>query len=148
MFLKKLLPRIFLIFAGLVLFFLITQRQNVEYTLNNFSRVISLISANIQMEFDPPRKFIGNRMQKEDALKTYVGEPFTHFKPGDWEKFWNIIYGVYQRENFDGPSFIPIYRQLDQDEMQAELGEKYPTPFSYFQDPQWEQFWKMIFSKQ
>ena len=144
---RKLLPRLFLIFIGLVLFLIVTQREKAEYVLNNFSRVASLISANIQMSFDPPRKFVGNRMQKEDALKMYIGEPFISFKPADWEKFWNIIYGVYPTENAEGPSFIPIYRQLDQGEMQAKLSRKYPNPFSYFQDPQWEQFWKMIFSR-
>jgi len=148
MFFKKLLPRIFLLFAGLVLFFLVTQRESVEYFFTHASDVITLISQNIQTQMSPPRAFVGNRMQKEDSLKMGIGEPFMSFSPRDWEEFWKIIYGVYTKENPNGPKFIPLYRQLDSDEMQAELSEKYPNPFSYFQDPQWEAFWKMIFGRQ
>ncbi|MDD5045022.1 MAG: hypothetical protein PHG51_05735, partial [Candidatus Omnitrophica bacterium] len=137
-----------LLFAGLVLFLMVTQKDKLEYALSNFSRVISLVTTNIQTQMDPPRKFVGNRMQKEDSLKMYVGEPFMSFGVRDWEEFWKIIYGVYSKENPEGPSFIPLCRQLDQEEMQQELSVKYPNPFSYFQDAQWEAFWKMIFSRQ
>jgi len=147
MFITKLLPRVFIIIVALVLFLLVTQREKVEYTLTNFGRVADLVYKNIEIQFDPPRKFVGNRMQKEDTLKMSVGEPFINFNVRDWEDFWKIIYGVYQKENTEGPSFIPLYRQLDQDEMQEELRENYPTPFSYFQDPQWEAFWKMVFGR-
>lgn len=147
MFITKLLPRVFIAIAALALFLLVTQREKVEYALTNFGKIADLMYKNIETQFDPPRKFKGNRMQKEDSLKMYIGEPFTNFNPRDWDAFWKIIYGVYKKENPDGPSFIPLYRQLDQEEMQEELSDNYPTPFSYFQDPQWEAFWNMISSR-
>ncbi len=145
--LKRLVPRMFLIIAIFVLLLLINQRERLEYYTQHLSIVSKVILENINVQMYPPRKFVGTKIQKEDMLKMYVGEPFKNFSFKEWEQFWQIIYGLYRKENPQDPRLPAIYRHLDKEEMQQELIGRYPTPFSYFGDAQWEQFWQIIFSK-
>lgn len=143
----KFYPRLTLLALIIILFLLITRKQDLEYFLGNLSGAIDTIKQNFQTQLNPPRAFVGNRLKKEDEFKMYLGEPFRSFNVQDWENFWKIIYGVYAKENPQGIKLLPVYRQLSQDEMQEELVNKYPAPFAYFNQAQWEAFWNMVFSK-
>jgi len=146
-FFKKIFPRLFILFLILLLIILLREKENLEYYVRHLGLISKVILENIHTQMNPPRKFVGNKLEKEDTLKMYVGEPFLSFSYSEWEDFWKIIYGLYRKENPYDAKLPAIYRHLELEEMQELLAQKYPMPFARLQARQWEEFWRLIFSK-
>ena len=81
--------------------------------------------------------------KEESDLEVVFGDPFASFSRQEWDEFWNIIYGLYQIEEPLEEGLPNRMRQLSYAEIAAELTKKYPQPFVYFGQQQWEAFFSI-----
>jgi len=80
----------------------------------------------------------------EAELEEYIGQPFLSFSPEYWEKFWEIIYGIYPLEQQANPDLPNKMRQLSEGEIMGKLSSLYPRPFAHFKKEQWGSFFSLI----
>ena len=140
-------PKI-LILAGIalacILFF---ARDNLKDDLGDIVDSAGILIHNFQYGLSPERSKPNTAIDKEESLKSFVGEPFTTFRRPDWDEFWNILYGIFPVDYSENERLPVKVRQLNYSEMEAKLKEAYPAPFTYFQDQHWQQFWQIVFGK-
>ena len=140
-------PKI-LIFSGIMLAFTIyVMRDNLRKDCDDLIETFDIILNNFSSRFNLERSRPINPIDKEENLKMLLGRPFIHFKRADWEEFWEILYGVFPVDYSDNQRLPPRSRQLTYSEMEERLKRLYSTPFDYFQDEHWQQFWQTVFGK-
>jgi hypothetical protein len=81
---------------------------------------------------------------QEGELIARIRQPFTGFTNEQWDKFWEIIYGVYPRQEPEGPGLPYRMRQLTYAEIASELIKLYPQPFANFSRQHWNNFFSII----
>lgn len=146
---KRLLPK-FLLFVGFLSLFLIIiyQARIKDFLGVNYGKAkeyVDYISYDLNFQFKRSRPL--SLLQMETELKLYIGQPFRDFSRKDWEKFWNIIYGIYPKTDPKEPGLVSKRRQLTEDEIVYELRNMYPQPFTYFREEHWKMFFSIIFKK-
>lgn len=145
----KFLPKV-LLALGFVLLFLIIQYQSQLKDFWSFIiEKVSIYSDNFFFPVGaaPERKRPVSLIERETELALYIGEPFRSFKASDWEDFWNIIYGGFQKEEPGRKGMPKKMRQLTEEEIKFELASRYPQPFSSFLERHWRIFFGIIFKK-
>ncbi len=100
-----------------------------------------------QFSSDLERRRPVSLVEREEELKAYIGEPFITFTQSDWNRFWNLIYGGFQKEDPERPGLPKKMRQLTENEIAYELMSLYPQPFSYFKDSHWRILFSIIFNR-
>ncbi len=141
------MPKIFIVFGVVLAFMLFFAQKNLREDWDDLLDGFGINIDNFFYGLNPERSRPVSTLEKETSLKSYVGEPFISFSKSDWDDFWNILYGVFPRDYPDNERLPPKLRQLTTLEMEAELKKRYPSPFSYFQDSHWQQFWQILFGK-
>lgn len=137
-----------LIVCGIILVFILyTARENLRYDWDDLIENARIVMDNLVYSMNPERAKGITSLEKEENLKSYVGEPFKRFRSSDWQEFWNVIYGVYPIEHSQNRRLPPSVRQLSYPEMEARLKELYPAPFGYFKEEHWQQFWPVVLGK-
>jgi len=146
---KRLLPKILLVVGFLSLSLIIAFQGRIKDFLKvNYDKAreyFNYITYDLNFEFKRHRPL--SLLERETELKLYIGEPFRDFNKSDWEKFWNIIYGIYPKTNPKEPGLVSKRRQLTEDEIVYELKKTYPQPFTYFRQEHWKIFFGIIFKK-
>lgn len=138
-------PKILIVFGIALAFIIYSARTGLRQDWNDLVESVNIWMDNFNRAFSPVRSRPISTLQKEEELKMYVGAPFLGFQGSDWEKFWNIVYGLFPIDYPENERLPPRTRQLTNPEMQEKLKELYPSPFSSFQDQHWQQFWQIIF---
>ena len=82
--------------------------------------------------------------KKESELIVSFGQPLAAFTDEEWNKLWEIIYGVYPRQEPEHPSLPYRMRQLTDSEIVSELIKLYPQPFAGFSRRHWNIFFSII----
>lgn len=146
---KRLLPKFLLVAGFLSLSIIIIYQVRIKDFLRvNYDKTkeyIDYISYDLNFEFKRHRPL--SLLERETELKLYIGEPFRDFNRSDWEKFWNIIYGIFPKAGPKEPGLVSKRRQLTEDEITYELMKTYPQPFTYFREEHWKMFFSIIFKK-
>ncbi|MEK6568433.1 MAG: hypothetical protein AABZ27_06845 [Candidatus Omnitrophota bacterium] len=142
---SSLRPKILIVFGIALAFMLYLARVNLRQDWNDLSESVEIWIDNFNRGLSPDRSRPISTLSKEEELKMYVGAPFLDFQASDWDKFWNIVYGLFPVDYSENERLPPRSRHLTNPEMQEKLKELYPSPFGYFQDEHWEQFWRIIF---
>ncbi len=146
---RRFLPK-FLLFVGFLSLYLIIifQGRIKDFLGVNYDKAkeyIDYISYDLNFEFKRNRPL--SLLQRETELKLYIGQPFRDFKRSDWEKFWDIIYGIFPKKEPKEPGLVSKRRQLTEDEIIYELKKAYPQPFTYFRPEHWNIFFSIIFKR-
>ena len=138
---------LFILVVGIIAF------KNSDYYepfVNNLSKHkgtivdnIGILIDNILTDINPARKRPVSFLNKEAKLKDYLPEVFEKFTKEEWDRFWDLIYGL--KDEGKGLIKKKVYR--NQSEVEDYLGYNYPNPFSYFQRQHWDYFWSIIFDK-
>ena len=144
---SSLRPKILIVFGIALAFMLYLARINLRQDWNDLVETVNIWIDNFNRGFSPGRSRPISTLQREEELQMLVGPPFRDFQSLDWDKFWNVIYGLFPVDYPENERLPPRARQLTNPEMQEKLKELYPSPFSYFQDQHWQQFWQIIFKK-
>lgn len=144
----KILPRISLIIGFVLLFFLVKYQGQLKDFWSFFIDKVSIYSDNYFFPSGktPERKRPVALMERETELVLYIGDPFKEFTAEDWETFWNMMYGGFQKEE-SGENMPRKMRQLTEEEIKNELSSRYPQPFSYFSDQHWKILFGIVFKK-
>ncbi len=146
---KRLLPKILLAAGFLSLLFIIKYQGRIKdllgLNLNKTGDYVDNIS--YDLDYKPKRHRPVSLLVRETELKLYIGEPFRDFNKSEWEKFWNIIYGVFPKGDPEKPGLVSKKRQLTDDEITYELMKTYPQPFTYFRENHWKMFFDIISKK-
>ncbi|MEW6008696.1 MAG: hypothetical protein AB1629_03595 [Candidatus Omnitrophota bacterium] len=122
-------------------------RLNFSNDLQDFKLQLGIIKENTRDLIVPPRKQPGSLLLAEEKLKQFLPDPFAKFGQGDWDSFWNLIYGVHETDDY-GINYTPKRkRQLNIDEIEEILRQDYPHIFPKFDSQTWHDFWTLIFSK-
>lgn len=146
---KKIFPKILLIFGFLTLFIIIAYRASIkDKWLFNLEK-LKIHADNFFFKSGPgfERRPPISLLQKETELEVYLGEPFKSFSEKDWQEFWKIIYGAYPREIPEKKGLPKKMRQLSEDEIAYELTQLYPEPFNYFKEEHWKALFGIILKK-
>ncbi len=122
-------------------------RNNLQQDWDDLVETVSISARNFFYPFNPERAKFVSSFEKEEKLKSSIGEPFKSFNQSDWDTFWEVLYGAYPLDYSENSRLPAKVRQLTYSEMEAKLKELYPDPFSYFQDEHWRQFWQVVFGK-
>lgn len=138
-------PKVILIFGILLL--ILTLHKNLQKDWDDFKKGVEIQIDNFFYSMSPERSRPISTVEKETQLKVTLAMPFNEFSQSDWDAFWNLIYGVYELDKPDNPRLPKKARQLTLEEIQDRLIEEWPTPFSYFKEAHWGQFWKMLLKK-
>ena|SRR3989338_2127684 len=144
---SSLRPKILIVFGIALAFILYSAKDNLQKDWDDLVETINIRVDNFNRGFSPQRSRPITTLQIEEDLKMSVGPPFRDFQGSDWDKFWNLIYGLFPVDYPENERLPPRARQLTYPEMQEKLKKLYPSPFSYFQDEHWKQFWQIIFKK-
>lgn len=144
---RSFLPKLLILFGVALAFMLYFSKRNLKEDFNAFVENVNVFVDNISYSLNPERSKSISTLEKETNLKYYVGEPFISFRKADWDKFWDILYGIFPVDYSEDERVSPRARQLKYAEMESRLKEWYPNPFSYFQEQHWQQFWQIIFGK-
>lgn len=115
--------------------------------INEWKKLIYFIKIhiqNIKTELNPPRRRPRNIFLLQDRLKMTLGEPFISYSYQDWQKFWDVIYGL---KEVYGPNKERIKRQRTEGEIEDYLRYYYPQYFSQFRREHWKAFWQIIYSR-
>ena len=83
---------------------------------------------------------------KETELSLYFAEPFKSFSRNEWTKFWELIYGEFNKE-YVAEGLPNKNRQLTFSEITQELIALYPDIFPRYQSVHWEQLFGLILKK-
>ena len=146
---KRLLPKFLLVVGFLSLSLIIIFQVRIKDLLGiSYGRAVeyaNYILFDLNFEFKRQRPL--SLLERETELKLYIGEPFRDFNRSDWEKFWNITYGIFPKSNPKQPGLVGKRRQLTEDEIAYELKEMYPQPFAYFQQEHWKIFFGIVLKK-
>jgi hypothetical protein len=140
-------PTLLISFGVIFALTLYFARGNLRQDWDDLVETFDIILNNFTSQFNLERSRPINPIDKEENLKMVIGQPFLGFRRVDWEEFWNTLYGVFPLDYSDNERLPPRSRQLTYPEMEKRLKKLYPTPFSYFQDEHWQQFWQVIFGK-
>lgn len=150
---RRFLPKILLLFGFLLLILVIKypgeiQSLSKDIIFLNFERLkIYFNNFFYYIGSQPKRKPPLSLLTKETELRLYIGEPFKSFSQNDWDKFWNLIYGVFPKEHPERQGLPKKLRQLTQDEIIYELSSSYPQQFANFRQQHWEIFFGIIFKR-
>ncbi|MFA4854578.1 MAG: hypothetical protein WC616_04415 [Candidatus Omnitrophota bacterium] len=146
---KRLLPKILLVAGFLSLLFIIKYQGQIKdllwVNLDKAKDYVDYVSYDLNYEAKRHRPV--SLLVRETELKLYIGAPFRDFNRGDWEKFWNIIYGIFPKAGPKEPGLVSKRRQLTEDEITYELIKMYTQPFNYFREEHWKMFFSIIFKK-
>ncbi|TAM42638.1 hypothetical protein EPN54_01025, partial [bacterium] len=100
---KRLLPKFLLVAGFLSLSLIIIFQARIKDFLGvNYDRAreyANYILYDLNFEFKRHRPL--SLLERETELKLYIGDPFRDFSRSDWEKFWNLIYGIFPK---NGPT--------------------------------------------
>ncbi|MBU1870318.1 MAG: hypothetical protein KJ818_07605 [Candidatus Omnitrophica bacterium] len=143
------MPKIFLVLGFVILALLYNYRFKIEnFWLFNMKKA-QIYKDNFFYESGEKmeRKQPLALTKKEAMLKVYMGSPFRGFEQKDWDEFWNIIYGVFAKDQPEAEGLPQRVRQLNLEEIQEELISLYPQPFSYYKDSDWDRLFYFIFKK-
>lgn len=143
----KFLPVVLISSAIVLALTLFLAQDNLRQDWNDFTESIDIHIDNFMYTLSPERSKSISMLEKEQNLKLYVGQPFIDFSQSDWNKFWDILYGVYPVDYPENERLPARVRQLKRPEMEEKLKDLYPNPFGNFQQQHWQQFWQMIFGK-
>lgn len=143
----KFFPGMLIFFAIVLVLTLLLAQDNLRRDWNDFMEGIDIHIDNFMYTFSPKRSKSISMLEKEQNLKLYVGQPFIDFSQSDWDKFWDILYGIYPLDYSQNSRLPARVRQLKPAEMEEKLKEWYPKPFGYFQPQHWQQFWQIAFGK-
>lgn len=141
------LPKLLILFGIALAFMLYFANRNLREDFDALVENAEIFIDNLSYTMSPERSKSISTLEKETNLKYYVGEPFISFRKADWDKFWDILYGIFPVEYPEDERIAPRIKQLNYSQMETRLKEWYPNPFSYFQDQHWQQFWQIIFGK-
>lgn len=146
---KRLLPKILLVAGFLSLLFIIKYQGQIKDLLGvNLDKAKDYVDyVSYDLNYEAKRHRPVSLLVRETELKLYIGEPFRDFNKSDWEKFWNIIYGVFPKGDLERPGLVSKRRQLTEDEITYELMKMYPQPFTYFRENHWKMFFGIISKK-
>lgn len=122
-------------------------RENLRNDLDDLLESARIVMDNFSYSMNPERAKGFITLKEEEDLKAYLGEPFSSFRSSDWQKFWDVIYGVYPLDYSQNRRLPPRVRQLNYAEMQARLKELYHNPFGYFTEEHWQEFWPLVLGK-
>lgn len=140
-------PKLPIVCGIILVFVLYAARENLRYDWDDLVESARIVMDNLVYSMNPERAKGITSLEKEENLKSYVGEPFKSFRSSDWQEFWNVIYGIYPIDYSDNRRLPPRMKQLGYPEMEARLKELYPTPFGYFKEEHWQQFWPVVLGK-
>jgi len=145
----KILPKIFLIVGFGLLFFLVKYqgalKNGIFFNNEKFKTYFNNFFFDLGSGAQRHRPLTFE--EKETELRLYIGDPFRDFERRDWEKFWNIIYGGFLKQDLERPDLPKRKRQLTEGEIIEELISRYPTPFTFFTESHWQTFFGIIFKK-
>ena len=146
---KRLLPKFLLVAGFLSLFFIIKYQGQIKDLLGlNLDKAKDYIDyVSYDLNYEAKRHRPVSLLVRETELRLYIGEPFRDFNKSDWEKFWNIIYGIFPKAGPKEPGLVSKRGQLTEDEITYELMKTYPQPFTYFREEHWKIFFSIIFKK-
>lgn len=144
---KKVLPRILIFFGVILAITLFLAQGNLREDWGDLIESANIHIDNFFYTLNPGRSRPISTLEKEQGLKLYAGRPFIDFGKPDWDKFWDILYGVYAVDYLENERLPPRAAQLTYAQMEARLKEWHPQPFAYFQDEHWRQFWQIVFGK-
>jgi hypothetical protein len=146
---KRLLPKFLLVAGFLSLFFIIKYQGQIKDLLGlNLDKAKDYIDyVSYDLNYEAKRHRPVSLLVRETELRLYIGEPFRDFNRSDWEKFWNIIYGIFPKAGPKEPGLVSKRGQLTEDEITYELMKTYPQPFTYFREEHWKIFFSIIFKK-
>jgi len=145
----NLAPKILLIVCVLALVLIVKHQNEIKEFLGHSQQMLGVFIDNFFFEVGSgvQRKRPISLEKKQVELQLYIGEPFRSFGPEDWKVFWEIIYGGYLKPDPERPDLPKRKRQLTEDEIIAELTERYPTPFVLFNESHWQAFFEVINKK-
>jgi len=149
MWLKRLLPKVFLIIGFLSIFLLIKYQGSIKDLWLHHAERFKIYYDNFFFQFsqDLERRRPVTLVEREEELKAYIGEPFISFTHSDWNKFWNLIYSGFPKVDPQRPDLPKKMRQLSEDEIADELMSLYPQPFAFFKDSHWRILFSIIFNR-
>jgi len=140
-------PKLLIVCGIILVFVLYSARENLRQDWDDLLESVRIVMDNFIYSMNPERAKGVTTLENEENLKAYVGEPFRSFRSSDWQKFWNVIYGVYPIDYSQNRRLPPRARQLGYAEMEARLKELYSAPFGYFKEEHWQQFWPLVLGK-
>lgn len=140
-------PKALILCGGVLALTLYFSKGNLKEDWRDFTKAIAIHIDNLSYSVNPERAKSVTAIEKEESLKSFVGDPFIHFSRQDWIEFWNILYGVYPLDYPENKRLPPMVRQFTALEMEDKLRALYPRPFAYFKDEHWRQFWGIVFGK-
>ncbi|MDD5247258.1 MAG: hypothetical protein PHS09_07695 [Candidatus Omnitrophica bacterium] len=138
--------RVFLVLGFLALILVILFQNQIKKFVSFQENKLKTYHDNFFAGNDPEiakRRVPLSAAKEESDLEVVFGEPFASFSRQDWDEFWNVIYGLYQIEEPLEQGLPNRMRQLTYAEIAAELARRYPQPFSYFGQQQWEAFFSI-----
>ena len=119
-------------------------RQKLTGNFSGIYRRMEVLKKNFEDEFTPRIKKPLSTYAAEEKLVIYFPEPFGNSSRGDWDKFWEFIYGTHVTDEYGKDFFPKRRRQLTKKELEEVLVKEYPVPFSYFKAQHWQEFWQEI----
>lgn len=140
-------PKVLILCGVTLVFIFYRAKGNLKEDWKDFADAIAIHIDNLKYTLNPERAKSITTIEKEESLKSFVGDPFIHFSRQDWDEFWNVLYGVFPLEYPENKRLPPFVRQFTYSEMESKLRELYSKPFAYFQDEHWRQFWGIVFGK-
>jgi hypothetical protein len=146
----RLSPKIFLsigfFFLILILAFHSQIKEGIDFELEKLSTYkYNFFASNNPEVMKRPRPI--STTAKESQIEMFAGKPFSEFEGEDWIKFWEVIYGVYPKQEPEKPGLPMKMRQLTESEIASELITLYPRPFRNFSDQDWNNFFRIISGK-
>ncbi len=146
---KKILPKILIIFGFLALFMIVSYRSAIKEKLTFQFEKLKTHTDNFFFKSGPgmQRRPPLSLLQRETELRLYIGEPFNSFSEKQWQEFWDVIYEAYPRGAPEKEGLPRKMRQLTEDEIAFELIELYPRPFANFREGHWRIFFGIVLKK-
>jgi hypothetical protein len=145
----KILPKIFLLLGFLALVLVIQYQDKIKEIWEFNLEKLRIHRENLFYQAGPEAKRHRpvSLVEKETQLKVNFPNPFVRFNEQSWNKFWNVIYGVFPVQEPEKPGLPKRVRQLTPEEIMEELKRLYPQPFNYFKDQHWQAFFGIILKK-
>ncbi len=133
-----------LIFVLIVVIVVIIFNQGfIRNTLQDSSSFFEKAKDNFSSQFDKKRSAPITLIEKEENLRLFMGPLVHDFTQEDWDRFWNVIYGM-QEKPADNPFLPKEFYQYSIEQAQDQLRRMFPGSFGRLGPEHWSYIWREI----